>query len=240
MKKYEDLKRPPIYGCEAADSRRTEFDIKNSVLFVNETRPDIVFLGDSITQIWELNGYFHKYGLVINRGIGGDVVHIIKERFEGDVLQLKPRLCVVMAGINNTWCVGESSLKEPEKLEAKKTEVFSLLEQSYRTILEMAKDYRQSIMLCSILPLNVKACKAVMPQSDPYGQNHFVLRVNKMIKELCNEFDVSYIDYHTNISAEDGCNMKDGISIDGIHPHVLGYNSMADTLIPYLNAFFSG
>ena len=43
-----------------SDDRRMEFDIKNEVLIRKEIPVDLLFIGDSITQMWELSAYFHS------------------------------------------------------------------------------------------------------------------------------------------------------------------------------------
>ena len=76
----------------AADSRRMEFDAKNEILIFHQTPVDYVFIGDSITHMWELQAYFKPNGWSIaNRGIGGDTTKYVLKRFEADVLQLKPK-----------------------------------------------------------------------------------------------------------------------------------------------------
>ena len=76
----------------AADSRRGEFDFGNESLVLQEMRPDFVFIGDSITHLWELQAFFGSTGKVlINRGIGGDISTYVLKRFEADVIQLQPK-----------------------------------------------------------------------------------------------------------------------------------------------------
>lgn len=51
----------------AADKNRKEFDIKNHTLCYTNQRPDFLFIGDSITEYWELNAYFRNSDqLIIN------------------------------------------------------------------------------------------------------------------------------------------------------------------------------
>ena len=86
-----------------ADARRDEFDLKNGEVLYSGRPVDIVFTGDSITHFMEANLYYGKFGLVLNRGIGGDVADILAWRFHADVTQLKPHLCIVLVGVNNIW-----------------------------------------------------------------------------------------------------------------------------------------
>lgn len=87
-----------------ADERRMEFDCKNQTIIQKECPVDIVFIGDSITQMWELEAYFHQYHLMIlNRGIGGDRTKSFLHRFYADAIQLKPKMVMIMVGINDAW-----------------------------------------------------------------------------------------------------------------------------------------
>ena len=72
IENLECLIKPGLFGGQG-DLRRTEFDIRNSQIFCNKIPVDIVFLGDSITHFWEVEEYFKEYGIVVNRGIGGEV-----------------------------------------------------------------------------------------------------------------------------------------------------------------------
>ena len=212
--------RPPAFGGEAADDRRWEFDFKNGVLVTNRTPVDAVFIGDSITHFWELNAYFHRFGLVVNRGIAGDKAHILAERFKADALQLRPRACVLLVGINNTWGPGT-----PE-------EIPSLVADSHRRMLEMAGEQGVSMLVGSLLPVGT-GCE------DYENRNRLIREINDSLRPLCREYGATYIDYHAAFAKEDGLTMREGLSDDGLHPHVIGYNRMAEVLTPFLETALS-
>ena len=60
----------------------------------------IVFLGDSITDFWDLNRSFQDQPFV-NRGIGGQTTSQMVLRFHQDVVDLRPSSVVILAGIND-------------------------------------------------------------------------------------------------------------------------------------------
>ena len=100
----ESVIRPGLFGenC-AADFRRCEFDFYNESLLAESTRPDALFIGDSITHFWEVQAYFGGTGkILINRGIGGDISANVLRRFEADALQLKPGLIVLLIGLQRS------------------------------------------------------------------------------------------------------------------------------------------
>jgi hypothetical protein len=64
----------------------------------SETR--VVFFGDSITDAWILEESFPGKGY-INRGIGGQTTPQMLLRLRQDVVALKPKLVVILAGTND-------------------------------------------------------------------------------------------------------------------------------------------
>lgn len=229
MRDLSQLISPGFFGDNAAaDTRRLEFDNKNSQVFVENTPISLCFIGDSITENWDLHLYFRKYGFLVNRGIGGDIAEHMTKRFDADVLQLNPRLCIAMVGINNTWRLDDLAPKGETALLEEAERIFSSLRQSYQLLLKKAQKSGQPLLMCSLLPVG---CRTYRKQ--------FVLRVNQMLQELCREYRVPYIDYHTALAAEDGMTLQKELSWDGLHPHALGYRRMAEVLYPYLDQFFA-
>ncbi len=75
-----------------------EYDNQNKLY--DELEVDVAFLGDSLTAGYDVASYYPEY-LVVNRGIGGDTTHGLKDRLEVSVLDLKPKVCVMLIGGNN-------------------------------------------------------------------------------------------------------------------------------------------
>ena len=81
-----------------------------------ETR--VVFFGDSITDGWSRaeNGGFFPGKPYVNRGIGGQTTAQMLLRFRDDVLDLQPKVVVILAGTNdlagNAGPVSPDSLKD--------------------------------------------------------------------------------------------------------------------------------
>lgn len=235
MPERELLKSPGIMGGDgaAADVLRGEYDLKNMQIFCNQANVDICFFGDSITNLMEPAVYYQKFGCCINRGISGDSVHIMNRRFEADVLQLRPKVCVMLGGINNTWCLDELVDEQGNVPENKVEEVCELVRRSFAEILETAARAGQQMVLCSVMPVTRQIAHADM-------RNRMVKRINQIIQQLCWQYGVPYADYHSRIVCEDGLTMRDGLSDDGLHPHYRGFQEMAAVLTPVLEELFQG
>ncbi len=61
---------------------------------------DIAFIGDSLTAGYDVKKYYPEY-LVTNRAIGGETTYGLKKRLAVSVLDLKPKVCVMLIGGNN-------------------------------------------------------------------------------------------------------------------------------------------
>ncbi len=233
MRDRSELKSPGIMGGDAAaaDTKRGEFDVRNMQIFCGEAPIDLCFFGDSITNLLEEGAYYGRFGVTINRGISGDSVHIMARRFEADVLQLKPRMCVMLGGINNTWILDGTVDADGNPSRAAVDEACQLVKDSYISILEAAKNAGQNMIICSVMPVTRQIQFADM-------RNRVVIRFNEIIKELCRQYGVPYADYHSRLVSGDGLTMREGLSDDGLHPHAAGFTEMAAVLTPMLEEFF--
>lgn len=61
---------------------------------------DVAFLGDSLTDGYDLKNYYPEY-VVSNRGIGGETTHGLESRLEVSAYDLKPKVVVMLIGGNN-------------------------------------------------------------------------------------------------------------------------------------------
>ncbi|MBE6656341.1 MAG: hypothetical protein E7609_05705 [Ruminococcaceae bacterium] len=61
---------------------------------------DVAFLGDSLTDGYDLEKYYPQY-LALNRGIGGDTTFGLEKRLKVSVYDLKPKVAVILIGANN-------------------------------------------------------------------------------------------------------------------------------------------
>ena len=63
---------------------------------------DVVFLGDSITELCDVNKWYPEYK-TLNRGIGGDTTDGVLERLDVSVYDVHPKVVVMLIGVNNIY-----------------------------------------------------------------------------------------------------------------------------------------
>lgn len=207
----------------AADNKRGEFNTKNRIIVENNTEVDFVFMGDSITDNCEINAYLGKSNkIILNRGISGDRTEYVLKRFDADVVQLKPKYCILMIGVNDSWDLEYEPWSQTEGMS-----VQDVSKRTFENINEMvnkAKLNNINIMICSILPTNMTFTNANKER------NIYIADVNKKLKRLCEEENLIYVDYYSEFVAEgDNC-VKDGLTFEGLHPNTQGYNIMMKIL----------
>lgn len=206
-----------------ADERRMEFDCKNQIIVQKECPVDVVFIGDSIIQMWELPAYFHKFPLrILNRGIGGDRTGSLFHRFRADVVQLKPKMAVLMAGINDAWDLEFDHWKQEQGRDF--DEILNEALCNMEQILQITSKETFQTVLCSILP----TCMEWTNHEEE--RKRYVKAYNKGLKSLANTYEAVFVDFYPAFVEKDGCSLKRGWSLEGLHPNVFGYDKMAEIL----------
>src|SRR5579872_6901088 len=98
----------------------------------------VVFFGDSITDIWKLDQSFPGKPYV-NRGISGQTTPQMLVRFREDVIDLQPKVVVILAGTNDiAGNTGPMTLQETEN--------------NIASMADLATANGIRVVLCSVLP----------------------------------------------------------------------------------------
>lgn len=219
--------KPGNFGENApCDRMRPTYDAQNEQLIYKNQQIDILFIGDSITEMWDLNLYFGKYGFVVNRGICSDFTKYILKRAEADIFQLNPKALVHLAGINDIITCSPNLWYRTDG--AQKAKVLSDAAENIAEIMKMCKERGVRGYFCSVLPTDF-----CVPYNS-FGLEAVVLELNEKIKSACTESGMVYVDYYSRLCDVDGMHIKDGLTRDGVHPTAECYEIMAGILGEYL------
>ncbi len=183
-----------------------ESNDKLGVPAANEKR--VVFMGNSITIGWiRISPEFFTGKPYINRGISGQTTPQMLVRFRADVINLKPKVVVILAGTNDI--AGNTG---PSTIE--------MIKDNLASMADLARANGIKVVLCSILPAYDYPWK---PGLKPYEK---ILVLNEWIKDFAATNGCVYLDYYSAM-VDNRPGLKAEYSSDGIHPNKLGYSVMA-------------
>lgn len=167
----------------------------------------VVFMGNSITEGWKnADADFFSQNPYIDRGISGQTTPQMLVRFREDVIDLKPAVVVILAGINDI---------------AQNTGYIKL-EDTYGNIIsmaELAKANNIKVVLSSVLPAYDFPWRPGMQPAEK------VVKLNEMLKAYASKHNIVYVDYFSAM-ADERKGLPTNLSGDGVHPNLAGYKIM--------------
>lgn len=199
--------------------------IGDSITDVGRNRADASDLGDGFPKLLagHLNEKYPAHNLTfLNRGISGDRVVDLKQRWSGDCLELQPDLVTILVGINDVGFVINDQLI-PTASELKQ------FEENYRYLLKSIKEQT--------------AAKIVLmePFLLPYPEDRWAWRDQldpriQIVRRLAKEFDAILIPLDGLLNAKGiADSFEEYTGDDGVHPTAIGHEVIADIWLEYVD-----
>ena len=180
------------------------------------TKADVVFMGDSITDAWQRPQYggFFPGKNYVDRGISGQTTPQMLLRFRADVLSLKPRAVVILAGTNDI--AGNTGVTSDEDIEG-----------NLASMSELAVASGVKVVLSSITP--VSEYHVANPNAVPQTSARPMARIraiNEWMRKYAAAHGHVYLDYSPAMTDQAGL-LKAELSADDLHPNAAGYAILA-------------
>jgi lysophospholipase L1-like esterase len=177
----------------------------------------VVFFGDSITDNWSSGRYggFFPGKPYVNRGIGGQTTAQMLVRFRPDVIALRPRAVVILAGTNdlsgNSGPVSTTSIQD-----------------NLATMAELAARHGVRVVLASVLPVadDKKDAGGRPIQQTRRRPPDQIQALNRWLADYAAKNGHVYLDYFSAVADAQG-RFRSDLNDDGLHPNAAGYVVMA-------------
>ena len=189
------------------------YQADNERIISSEDYPEVVFMGNSITDNW---AYFHPEFFSENhfcgRGIGGQTSAQMLVRFTADVINLRPKAVVIMAGTNDV--AHNDYYVEPDHVA-----------ENIVAMCDLAKAHGIVPIICSIPPCSKFPWR---PEIENPGQ--IIVDLNKVLKDYADTNGLVYVDFHAAFSDEH-LGLPKSFSEDGCHPNPESYFPMEEMVL---------
>jgi lysophospholipase L1-like esterase len=171
----------------------------------SKTEKRVVFMGNSITDSWSTD-FFKNNKSYINRGISGQTTPQMLIRFRADVINLEPKVVVILAGTNDI--AGNTG---PSTLE--------MITNNIESMCELAVANNIKVILSSVLPANIYLWSKGIEPAD------IIIELNKRLKKYAKKKGHIYLDYYSSM-VDDEKGLKSIYASDPVHPNKEGYKVM--------------
>ena len=169
----------------------------------------VVFLGSSIFERWPvLMPEFFENKNYVDRGVSGQIAPQLLIRFRQDVIDLKPKAVIILAGSNDIAANRGHITME------------SIMD-NIKSMAELAKRHHIKAILCAYLPVFEYPWRKGI---EPAGK---IITLNKLIEAYAKEKHLVLLDYFTPL-ADSRNGQKPELTLDGVHPNAAGYKIMAE------------
>lgn len=168
----------------------------------------VVFLGDSITDIWNLAQFFPGKPYV-DRGIGGQTTAQMLVRMYPDVIDLHPAAVIILAGTND---IAQTTGPQTARM----------IEENFKAMVELAQAHQIKVILCSLTPVSDYTQYKQTVRRPPAD----ILELNAWLKQYAAQVHAGFADYYSAVVDSQGM-FREGDSNDGLHPNDKGFALMA-------------
>ncbi len=174
---------------------------------INITNPNYVFLGDSITEFYDLEKYYQKDLSIVNSGICGNITTDILGNMNNRVYKYNPSKVILLIGINNLLVKKD----EPSKV--------------YSDIEKIALSIKNKLPNCEIY------IESIYPMNEDYSNyvsTEKIFETNSGIKRACDKHGFKYIDVYTYLLDKKTNQLNKKYSDEGLHINDEGYKIITE------------
>lgn len=180
--------------------------------------PEVVFMGDSTTDGWDdAHPEFFTGNNFACRGISGQVTSQMLCRFQADVVALRPKIVVILCGINDI-ALNNGHIETNHTVE------------NIKSMAQLAVANGIIPIICSITPTNHFFWRSDVDDIAPK-----VITLRDATEKMAYDDGYRYVDYYSAMVVGDG-EIDPRYSDDRLHPNRAGYDVMEPIILSAIAA----
>jgi lysophospholipase L1-like esterase len=193
-----------------------KYRAQNAALLQDGRRPDVVFIGDSLTELWQADDPALFSDAVVGRGISGQTSPQILLRFYADVVALRPKVVHILAGTNDVaGNTGPTTVRDYQN--------------NIAAMVDIAQVNDIKVVLGSLTP---SADFNWRPGLKPAPT---IQKLNGWLETFARQRKITFVNYHQALAAPGGA-FKASLSNEGTHANSAGYALMRPLVVAALKA----
>ena len=177
---------------------------------------NVVFFGDSITEIYQIENIYDDYR-IIKSGVSGYKTTDLLKNINKMVYRYNPTKVILLIGTND---IGNDASNEMQNKTVNNKKISTDIKKNRPNT---------KLYVESIYPVNKNKNSSLVAKRN----NDAIKNMNKKIKEYCKKNNITYIDMFDQLKDNDG-NFNEKYTDDGLHPNTLGYAKITRILTPYI------
>lgn len=201
---------------------KVHIDSKKPTIVKKEIlNPNVVMLGDSITDFYDLDKFYGSDMLIVNSGINGNKTEDIINNIRNRVFAYNPSKIFLLIGVNDILYDGD----DPE----------NVVDQIDEIVMEINNKLPNTkIYIESIYPVNNEwKDNHDNRVKDEKEINSTIIMTNDRIEEYCEANDLKFIDLYPDLLDDNGV-LNHDYTDDGLHPNENGYKVITEILKKYM------
>lgn len=211
-------------GNEHIDCKEPFMAVRNEYIKGLNNEIDLILLGDSITEGFNLPFFYPSNKIILNSGMSGDRIVNLQTRLKRDVLEFKPTSVLLNIGINDLMHF------EHDKVEGLNERLEHLFNE-YTSITKQIIDSGIKLSCASI----IKIAEQPYDETKHHFANYMFINyqidiLNSKIQAYCINNNITYIDYNTILTNEYN-QLDESFAYDGLHLNQKGYFEVVQILI---------
>ena len=206
-----------MFGYSQDWFRFNDYQADNERIIASQEFPDVVFMGNSITENWAcFHPEFFTSHHYLGRGIGGQTSAHMLVRFQADVIDLRPKAVVIMAGTNDV--AHNDFWVAPEKVVDNVIAMCTLAQAN------------------GIIPIisSIPPCASFVWRPEIQNAAQTIVGINAALKAYAEANHLKYVDYHAALADENKAFPR-SLSEDGCHPNPDTYYQMEEMVVNAIN-----